>query len=129
MLRPVLTCVVLAAATLAADLAQAAGPATRYYMYNVQRRFPWHGEFYDPAWGGAPVALVVPPTAALQTKWAWGVTNTNVVPIYHQFGRAYPGPPIGNDGGPYGYGYGFYPRPVQPGGTDQFGVYYVRGPW
>lgn len=87
----------------------------------IQRNYPWHGAYYDPAWG-APVALVVPPTATLQTKWSWGVTNTKVMAIGHQFGRGYPGPYYG---GPYG----FMPTPPIPGATDQFGVYYVRGPW
>ncbi len=81
----------------------------------------WHGNYYDVAWG-TPVALVVPPTAGRQTKWSWGVGNTEVVPIYHQFGRSYPGPGAGG-------GTAFLPTPVWPGSTDQFGVYYVRGPW
>ena len=89
--------------------------------HNATLWYPWHGGYYDPAWGGSPVALVVPPTAALQTKYSWGVTNTEVVRIYPQFGRAYPGP--------YAGGAAFRPTPPQPGSTDQFGVYYVRGPW
>ena len=64
-----------------------------------------------------------PPNAGRQTKWAWGVTNTQVAPISHQFGRNYPGP--------YAAGGGtvFLPTPIWPNSTDQFGVYYVRGPW
>ena len=81
----------------------------------------WHGNYYDVAWG-TPVALVVPPTAGYQTKWSWGVGNTEVVPIYHQFGRSYPG--AGAAGGA-----AFLPTPAWPNSTDQFGVYYVRGPW
>jgi len=80
----------------------------------------WHGNYYDVAWG-TPVALVLPPTAGRQTKWSWGVANTEVVPISHQFGRSYPGP--------YAGGTGFLPTPLWPSHTDQFGVYYVRGPW
>lgn len=80
----------------------------------------WHGNYYEAAWG-TPVALVVPPTAEYQTKWGWGVGNTRVVPIYHQFGRDYPGQFVP--------GVGFLPTPHWPSDTDQFGVYYVRGPW
>ena len=80
----------------------------------------WHGAYYDVAWQ-TPVALVVPPTAGRQTKWSWGVGNTQVTPIYHQFGRAYPGP--------YAGGAAFLPTPIWPNSTDQFGIYYVRGPW
>ena len=103
-----------------ASLAQAAGPLYHVPRNWVAARYPWHGAYYDPAWG-APTALVVPPTASLQTKYSWGVTNTDVVPIYHQFGRRYPGA--------YVPGYGFIPTPTIPGSTDEFGVYYVRGPW
>ena len=104
----------------AASLAVAAGPLYYVPRSYVAARYPWHGAYYDPAWG-APTALVVPPTASLQTKWAWGVTNTDIVPIYHQFGRGYPGPLVRP--------YGFVPTPPIPGSTDEFGVYYVRGPW
>ena len=45
-----------------------------------------------------------------------------MTPIYHQFRRSYPGPFAGG-------GQGFYPTPTWPSHTDQFGVYYVRGPW
>jgi len=83
----------------------------------------WHGNYYDVAWG-TPVALVCPPNAGHQTKWAWGVTNTQVVPISHQFGRNYPGPYAAA-----GSGAAFLPTPIWPNSTDQFGVYYVRGPW
>jgi hypothetical protein len=67
------------------------------------------------------VALVVPPTAENQAHLGWGVGATRVTPIEHQFGRGYPGP--SQPGGP------FYPTPPWPGGTDQFGDYYIRGPW
>ncbi len=84
--------------------------------------YPWHGGYYDVAWG-APVALIVPPTAESQTHWGWGVGATRVTPIQHQFQRAYPG-------GPEGYGRGgFRPTPPWPSSTDQFGDYYIRGPW
>jgi hypothetical protein len=116
----------LLAVLAGASLADAGGPLYHVPRRWVAARYPWHGAYYDPAWGGAPTALVVPPTASLQTKWAWGVTNTDVVPIYSQFGRQYPGAYYGA----YGYRpYGFIPTPPIPGSTDEFGVYYVRGPW
>ena len=82
---------------------------------------PWHGNYYSAGWG-MPVALVVPPTAEYQTDWGWGVGNTRVTPIGHQFGRNYPGP------GQYDRS-GFRPAPPWPSDTRQFGVYYIRGPW
>lgn len=84
----------------------------RCYSWN----YPYaHNQF------GQPVALVVPPTANLQTDWAWGVSSSRISRIDHQFGRNYPGP--GPFGGPY------RPTPPWPSDTRQFGVYYVRGPW
>lgn len=79
----------------------------------------WHGDYYHTAWG-TPVALVVPPTAQYQTNWGWGVGNTRMSRI-SQFQRPWPGP--------YAPGPGFRPTPNWPSDTDQFGVYYVRGPW
>jgi hypothetical protein len=90
----------------------------RPYPYGYES---WHGAYYHTMWG-QPVALIVPPTAGRQTKWSWGVTNTEVVPIYHQFNRAYPGANAA-------VGTAFLPTPYWPSSTDQFGVYYVRGPW
>lgn len=88
----------------------------------------WHGAYYGPWTGscGAPLALVVPPTAQFKTRWSWGVGGTQVVPINAQFQRGgyYPPSPSGA-----GMGGGFYPTPQWPSSTDQFGVYYVRGPW
>ena len=82
---------------------------------------PWNAGYYHAAWG-MPVALVVPPTAEFQTNWGWGVGNTRVTPIWHQFQREYPGP------GHYDARM-FRPTPPWPSDTTQFGVYYVRGPW
>ncbi|MFW6170941.1 MAG: hypothetical protein ACODAD_10665 [Planctomycetota bacterium] len=85
------------------------------------RTMPWHGEYYyHPQ--GAPTALVVPPVANMQTRHGWGVAQTEMVPIYHQFSRPYPGTSTGQ-------GRAFRPTPRWPSHTDQFGVYYVRGPW
>ncbi len=82
---------------------------------------PWHAGYYHAAWG-TPVALVVPPTAEYQTHWGWGVGNYRITPIRPQFKRNWPGP------GQYDP-QGFKPTPPWPSDTDQFGVYYVRGPW
>ena len=90
--------------------------------YRFAQTMPWHGDYsYTPY--GMPTALVVPPTANMQTSMGWGVTQSSMRPIYHQFGRPYPGDALG--------GYGGYGRPTPrwPSHTDQFGVYYVRGPW
>ena len=90
--------------------------------YRQSQTYPWHGYYYDVAWG-VPVAVVVPPTAESQTHWGWGVGATRVTPIQHQFQRAYPG-------GPEGYGRNYFrPTPPWPSSTDQFGDYYIRGPW
>ena len=94
-----------------AESAQAQGP----WAYR-----PWHGNYYHSAYG-APVAVVVPPTAELQTKYQWGVTGTSTSVIRPQFRRRY----YGIEGG----GQGFYPTPLWPSHTDQFGAYYIRGPW
>jgi hypothetical protein len=83
--------------------------------------YPWHGMYYDSSWN-MPLALVVPPTAENQYKYSWGVGSSRVVPIEHQFGRSYPGPGVYNRAN-------FRPTPAWPSDTDQFGVYYVRGPW
>ena len=50
----------------------------------------WSGAYADPTFG-APVALVVPPTAELQTHYGWGVGNTRITPNCPQFNRIYPG--------------------------------------
>lgn len=89
-------------------------PQTRASMYN------WHANYaYTPY--GAPTALVVPPTAQLQTNWSWGAPSTRISRIDHQFTRNYPG------AAPFGAG--FRHTPNWPQDTAQFGVYYVRGPW
>jgi hypothetical protein len=85
-------------------------------------RQPWHGPYYNTQ-AGRPVALVVPPNANTQTKHGWGVGSTQVTPIYHQFGRSYDSS-FGGAGG-----YPLYPTPAWPSHTDQFGIYYIRGPY
>jgi hypothetical protein len=84
----------------------------RYYNWNRNYAYTDYGQ---------PTALVVPPTAQLQTNWGWGVASSRISRIDHQFQRNYPG--NAQFGGP------FRPTPVWPSDTTQFGVYYVRGPW
>lgn len=84
-------------------------------------RQSWNTPFYSPTWG-APVALVVPPTAEQQTHYGWGVGNTRVNHICPQFGRSYPG-------AGYYDSRAFLPTPPWPSDTDQLGYNYVRGPW
>lgn len=91
------------------------------YAAHMASRTAWNGMYYHPEWN-RPVALVVPQTANNYTSWGWGVGGTRVTPLYHQFGRAYPGD------GAMGSG-PLYPRPQWPSDTDQFGVYYIRAPW
>jgi hypothetical protein len=81
----------------------------------------WHGSHQNTQYG-RPVAVVVPPTAHMQTTYNWGVAQTRMNPVYHQYGRAYPG-----QAAPAGLP--FQPTPRWPSSTDQHGSYYVRGPW
>lgn len=87
----------------------------------------WHAGYYHTAWG-QPVALMVSPQVRMQTRWSWGVAQSTMLPIYHQYERPYPGPAYGG-GMAGGTGAGLLPTPRWPSHTDQFGVYYVRGPW
>ncbi len=98
--------------------------------YIAQRRAAtqsWHAGYYHTQYG-APVALMVPPTARMQTRWGWGVSQSTMSPIYQQFERPYPGQ-VGSGQMGTGTGGGLLPTPRWPSHTDQFGVYYVRGPW
>jgi hypothetical protein len=81
---------------------------------------PWHGGHYFLQ-TGQPTALVVPPTVGQQGRFAWGVGQNTLVPVYHQFGSG-----VGMGGGGTGM---FQATPIWPSSTDQFGVYPVRGPW
>ncbi len=89
-------------------------PIRRAQCYNWNRNYAYTDY-------GQPVALVVPPTAQLQTNWGWGVASSRISRIDHQFQRNYPGNAY--FGGP------FRPTPVWPSDTTEFGVYPVRGPW
>ncbi len=81
----------------------------------------WNQGYYHTAWG-MPIALVVPPTAEMQTNWGWGVANTRVTAICPQYKFGYPGTGYYNRAN-------FAPTPPWPSDTTQFGVYYIRGPW
>ena len=89
--------------------------------YDRAQTYAWHGNYYSPAWG-MPVALVVSPKVRSQTHWGWGVGNTRVVGIPHQYEPGYPTP------GDYDRSQ-FRPTPPWPTDTKQYGVYYIRGPW
>jgi hypothetical protein len=117
------TIAALALSFLAAPSAQAAGYGSLKgrRAHNQAQTYPWHDSYYDASWN-MPLALVVPPRAENQVKYSWGVGSSRVVPIEHQFERNYPGP------GYYNRSL-FRPAPAWPSDTDQFGVYYVRGPW
>ncbi|REJ69487.1 MAG: hypothetical protein DWQ31_04485 [Planctomycetota bacterium] len=94
------------------------------YCFGQCKRYhprPWHCNYYHTEYG-APVALVLPPTAELTTNMGWGVSNTRVTKVCHQFARPYPGPEAA-------YGNAFLPTPHWPSDTTQFGVYPVRAPW
>jgi len=85
------------------------------------QRYSWHGGYAHTGTCG-PLALVVPPTAEKQTHWSWGVGGTRITTIRHQYEFGYPGQ--------VSYERGlFRPTPTWPSSTDQFGVYYIRGPW
>lgn len=123
-LRPILVAVACAAAVLSlSSYAQAGGPYSRGHRqamrYSANR--PWHGNYANTS-AGVPLALVVPPTSHTMASWGWGVTGSEIRPIYHQFGRYYPGQ-LNATGGTYN------PTPAWPSHTDQFGIYPVRGPW
>jgi len=107
-----------------ADSAQCQQRRTRagQRAYEQAQMYPWHGDYYSPAWG-MPVALVVPPKVRAQTLWGWGVGNTRVIGVPHQYEPGYPTPGGGYDPRQ------FRPTPGWPTDTTQFGVYYIRGPW
>lgn len=119
-IRLALLAIALLAAAVMTENAQAVEAG---YMWPLRRAetYNWHGRYAHSAYG-QPLALVVPPTANLQTNWGWGVGSSRISRIDHQFGRNYPGP------GGFGGG-NFQTLPRWPHDTTNFGVYYVRGPW
>jgi hypothetical protein len=112
----------LVLAGMSGTQAMAVGNRPHRIAYVHSSQEPWHGNYYNVQ-QGAPIALVVPPTAASMAAWSWGVSQSEVRPLYHQYGRAY-------QGGAGGGGYNPYlPTPYWPSHTDQFGIYPVRAPW
>ena len=96
--------------------------AARINEWNKSRaaQTSWHRNYNYWRWN-APTALVVPPTAAFQSSYAWGVGQTRSMPINHQFGTSNPGGGAGSGS--------FSQTPYLPSSTDQLGVYPVRAPW
>ena len=113
----------VAATMVDSSSAEATDPytVTHAWAYNYAAQRPWHGGYQHIQYG-QPLALVVPPTAHMRQTHSWGVSQNLNHPIYHQYGRNNPG---------YGYApaQGFQHTPGWPSHSDQFGVYYVRGPW
>ena len=118
-IRPAALALALVAGAAACQEASAVAP----YMWpqHRARSYNWNGNYAHSAYG-QPVALVVPSVSNIQTNWGWGVGSSRVSRIDHQFGRNYPG---------YGAGYAgpYRTLPRWPHDTQNFGVYYVRGPW
>ncbi len=115
----IITCLAFLAASA---LSTAAEKGARYERRANKRaeQYNWHANYVHSAYG-QPMALVVPPTAQLQTNWSWGAPSARLSRIDHQFGRDYQVyAPAGGS---------FRRTPVWPKDTAQFGVYYVRGPW
>lgn len=109
---------------LAIGTASAFAGENTFFGKRAARRaacYPWYGDYYNASWG-APVAVVVPPTAEFQTHWGWGVGNMRVTTIDHQYTRNWPGPATGG-------AVPLRPTPSWPSDTDQFGYYSIRGPW
>ncbi len=79
---------------------------------------PWAGDYQTWRWR-TPTAVVVPPTSAYQTSYAWGVGQVRSTPIHSQFG-------IGGGGMSGGAA---QQTPYHPWSTEQFGYYPVRAPW
>lgn len=114
----------IGAALVVAAAVAATAPAEAFHphmwpLYRAQN-YNWHAG-YNHVQYGQPLAVVVPPTATLQTQWGWGVASSRLSRLDHQFGRDYPG--AGPHGGP------FQNTPAWPQDTVQFGAYHVRGPW
>jgi hypothetical protein len=110
----------LTAAVIAASVAECLAAAPNVWPVRRARWYDWNKQYAHTTYG-QPVALVVPPTATLQTNWGWGVGSSRLQRLDHQFMRNYPG---------YGpFGGGNRTTPIWPSDTTQFGVYNVRGPW
>ncbi|TWU00927.1 hypothetical protein [Stieleria varia] len=94
---------------------------TQVWAHNFAMDRPWHGGYYNQNYG-QPLAVVVPPTAHMRQTYSWGVGQNLMYPIHHQYGRSANSPGAAPAGS-------FRPTPPWPSHTDQFGYYYIRGPW
>jgi hypothetical protein len=106
------------------DSAHADGPARklrRVFAPGQQAMGTWHGQYAHPNYA-RPLAIVVPPNANMMRSQGWGVCGSQMMPLYSQYGTAYPGAVAGNP-------LHFLTRPAAPSNTQQFGYYYIRGPW
>ena len=111
---------ILAASALATQ-AHAGGRLMNHWGNRFAATMSWHDNYVHTA-SGQPVALVVPPTVQTQRQFGWGVSQSEVNPIYHQYQRGYPGPIRGINTH-------FRNTPAWPSHTTQFGAYYIRAPW
>ncbi|MEM1070919.1 MAG: hypothetical protein AAGG48_12290 [Planctomycetota bacterium] len=125
MIRRIILAAGMFAAVMAMNSSQvgASDPygVAQVWSHNFAMDRPWHGQYYHQMYG-QPLALVVPPTSHMRQTYSWGVNQNRIHPIYHQFGRSANQPGVAPGGM-------FRPTPPWPSHTDQFGVYYVRGPW
>ncbi len=95
--------------------------AQRTHAWNQSEALgrPWAGDYQTWRWR-TPTAVVVPPTSAYHSSYAWGVGQVRSTPIHSQFG-------IGAGG--FSAGGGAQQTPYHPSSTEQFGYYPVRAPW
>ncbi len=124
MIRRVILGVAMAALAFTATHEAKAGDPMgmrQVWAYNYSMSRPWHGGYYAQQYA-QPLALVVPPTVSTRQTYSWGVSQNLMYPVYHQYGRAATSPGAAGRGA-------FRPTPNWPSHTDQFGYYYVRGPW
>ena len=80
----------LAAAVIAASVAESFAAAPYIWPVRRSRYYDWNKPYAHTAYG-QPVSLVVPPTATMQTNWGWGVGSSRLERLDHQFRRNYPG--------------------------------------
>jgi hypothetical protein len=93
----------------------------RFYTPQNRAATVWHGQYYNATYG-MPQAMVLPPNVNTMRSQGWGVCGSQMMPIYSQYGAAYPGTASGVRSH-------FFPTPNPPSHTQQFGIYYIRGPW
>lgn len=127
MMRKTLLSLAVAAAAWGATPATSSTQAgdlygmTHVWNMNYAQGQPWHGNYYYAPYG-QPTALVAPPTVSMRQTYSWGVSQNLMYPVHHQFGRNASIPGAAAPGQ-------FLPTPNWPSHTDQYGIYYVRGPW